>query len=456
MTKKTETRDPQKVLIIGAGPSGLVTAKYFLREETNYEVTLVESMTEIGGTFVNKVYDGTRLVSSQYITAFSDFRMQGKEDHPTTSEYVQYLHDYCTHFQLWDCIQFQTKVVSLQDAATSKNKNTTNTKEFDDDDDDDDSNGYLVTYEQTVTTNDDTTVIRTKEEHFDIVAVCSGLHNIPYIPKDAWKEKFNGTLLHSSQYKDASLFQGKRVLVLGCGETAMDICLRAIRTTESVALNARRGFLSIPHVLGEGRPLDVFITNFLEHAYEHPWIQHYRLRWWLSTVIIRCFLFLTGSSLGFNQWACPTTPIRRGYHIINKSHEAMAHLNVPLKKRNGWWGSFWMHAYGETHLRPIESFHRTSICDVQSDGRTVVFDDGRTYEADIIVMATGYRQSFPFLSEKIQQEFRQRDTNRNEKKTKFVVQQDSLPSQHFITSPNRPRLGFIGFVRPNVGASKSS
>ena len=150
-------------------------------------------------------------------------------------------------------------------------------------------------------------------------------------------------------------------------------------------------------------------------------------------------------------------PVRRGYHIINKSHAAMAHMNVAAKSRWGIWGRFWMWIYGESNLRPIETFHRTQVVDVEEDGTTVRFDDGRTYEADVIILATGYRQSFPFLCEDIKEQFRE------ENKGVMAVaescnyshassEEDYLPSQHFITGKNRPRLAFIGFVRPNVGA----
>lgn len=236
----------------------------------------------------------------------------------------------------------------------------------------------------------------------------------------------------------------------------MDIAHRAILNPQcrSVALCVRRGFLSIPHNLAQDQPLDIFITNLFEHSYEHPYIHALRLRWVLSTIIIRLFLIITGSSVGFNQWACQTSPIRRGYHIINKSHAAMSHLNVPVKSKSKW-GRFWMWAYGESNLRPIESYHRTQVVDVEEDGVTVRFDDGRTYKTDLIVLATGYKQSFPFLDDRIREEFRRESMSTQRKdniESKYALEEDYLPCEHFIVGKNRPRLGFIGFVRPNVGA----
>lgn len=462
----------QKALVIGAGPSGLVAAKYLLSSTNpHYKVTILEASDAIGGTFVNKVYDNSRLVSSKFITGFSDFRMKEEcPNHPSTAEYVKYLEEYSSRFGITECIKFASHVVSLRDntnadevnseekqKGTSEDASATEQSilltmdKGDGDDDAIDANGYIVTY-KSQTDNGETLIT----DHFDVVAVCSGLHNIPSIPALPSSSKFRGQIIHSSQYKDPSLFTNKRVLILGSGETAMDIALRAIQNpmSRSVALNVRRGFLSIPYNLAEDRPLDVFITNIFEHSYEHPWVHKWRLRWILSTIVTRFFLFLTGSSVGFNQWACETTPVWRGYHIINKSHGAMGHLNVPVKRKS-LWGRLWLWIYGETNLRPIESFHRTSVCGMKDDGVTVEFDDGRLFEADVIVLATGYKQSFPFLDEAIQADHRRMTSvPKKTEMSKFVLEEDCLPSDHFILNRKRPRLGFIGFVRPNVGASK--
>jgi dimethylaniline monooxygenase (N-oxide forming) len=449
--------DPQappliRACVIGAGPSGLVAAKYMLSESRHRpcSVTILETSKSIGGSFSNKVYDNSRLVSSKYITAFSDHRMpEDCPDHPTTQQYVDYLGTYCDTFGLRQCIQFQCEVTLISDAANANNRNES----------DDDVAGYSITYIDRSDDDSGDGAGKLCTEHFDLVAVCSGLHNVPHTPSIPNQGAFRGTILHSSSYKDPSIFDGKRVLICGSGETAMDISHRAVMNPlcKSVALNVRRGFLSIPHNIAEDRPLDVFITNLFEHAYEHPWINALGLRWWMSTIVIRIFLFLTGSGVGFNQWACETHPIRRGHHIINKSHSAMAHLNVPVKRKS-LWGRLWMKVYGEENLRPIDSFHRTVIAGIDNNGVTIRFEDGRTIDADIVVLATGYRQSFPFLDDQIRDEIKNdwmeqgADAESVNEECKFALKEDILPSQHFIVSNSRPRLGFIGFVRPNVGA----
>ena len=286
-------------LVIGAGPSGLVAAKYLLASTSpKYHVTILEASTHIGGTFVNKVYDNARLVSSKYITAFSDFRFDDDSavcpNHPTVEQYVEYLERYAENFDLMKHIQFGCKVTLVEDAPKGKQIGTANHKVSVSDID---TNGYTAKY---LDRNG-----RTVSQHYDAVAVCSGLHNTPNIPPEfapssSMVSNFKGQIIHSSEYKDASMFNRKRVIILGSGETAMDIAHRAITNplSQSVAICVRRGFLSVPHNLAEDRPLDVFITNLFEHSYEHPWVHKLRLRWWLSTIFIRAFLFVTGSSWG--------------------------------------------------------------------------------------------------------------------------------------------------------------
>ena len=70
----------------------------------------------------------------------------------------------------------------------------------------------------------------TTTRHFDAVCVCSGLHEAPYVPPIPGLDGFTGAggVVHSCAYKDKSIFKGRRVLVVGCGETGMDLGARAL------------------------------------------------------------------------------------------------------------------------------------------------------------------------------------------------------------------------------------
>lgn len=293
--------------VIGAGPSGLVAAK--LLREHGYDALIYEAGGEIGGTFANKTYEGGRLVSSRFLTPFSDLRMDdlpASENHPTVPAYLAYLRAYCDKFSLWPLINFGHRVEHVRALGG-------------------DADGYAVR----VVDADG----RQSERTFDIVAVCSGLHNVPRLPAIPGVESFRGEVFHSSAYKAKAQLAGRRVVVVGTGETAMDVVYHACLVGKAVTLSVRRGFLSVPHEGWGGVPLDsesrprcavaaacwamgrareearernvwrlagpcvhaaltiapatspplrrlsAIITNAFEHSHEHPLVTKYRLKW---------------------------------------------------------------------------------------------------------------------------------------------------------------------------------
>jgi dimethylaniline monooxygenase (N-oxide forming) len=222
-----------------------------------------------------------------------------------------------------------------------------------------------------------------------------------------------------------SLFKGKRVLVIGAGETAMDIMYQAVTYGEaaSVTFSVRRGFLSVPTLMGTV-PLDTMITNLFESCYQHPWVERAHIRWAVSSFFIKLAFGLgTGTSAGFNQWAGELYPTKRGYHIINKSAKAMPYINAPFKRKG--LGRFFKWMDGDTGDKFITTIASAPTA-VVGDNK-VAFADGTVWEGDLIVYATGYRGDFGLTSA-------------------------PTPTVHNIIHPSLPNLGWIGFVRPNVGA----
>lgn len=138
------------------------------------------------------------------------------------------------------------------------------------------------------------------ERIFDCSHVCiaTGLHVEPNIPQLPGIENIKGEVFHSSQYKLRSQLTGKNVLILGCGETAMDIAYDSIKANaRSVTMSFRTGFLSFPKALSRfqvfnkqfngGLPIDGLITNLFETAYVHRAIAQSRLRWFVSDFVIK-------------------------------------------------------------------------------------------------------------------------------------------------------------------------
>lgn len=266
-------RRTQRVCIVGAGPAGLVALKTLLEQkDIKYDCTLLEAEAATGGTFRYRAYDNAQLVSSKQLTCFSDFRMpqDHESDHIDLPEYVTYLEEYASRFNLWSHIKFKSAVTSIVRTGIR----------------------HAVAWSH----ND-----HDYQEVFDKLVICSGLHVIPSIPDIPGIQHIKEQL-HSSQYKRRNQIAGKNVLILGCGETAMDIAYEAIKSgCSQVVMSQRGGFLSFPKVLNRFSvfgfttkaklPIDGLITNLMETTYVHPWIAATRFRWLLSDQILRKLIF---------------------------------------------------------------------------------------------------------------------------------------------------------------------
>jgi dimethylaniline monooxygenase (N-oxide forming) len=217
-----------RVAIIGGGPSGIVqlkvlaTAHEYFPGTKPFELKLFESYDALGGIFLHHSYEDNELVSSKFLTSFSDFRPKPEDaDFFSADRYREYLNDYASHFRLWPYINLSTSVVSVRRGEQSE---------------------HVVTYK-----GPDGTLT---EWECDAIAVCSGVHadaNIPHIPGI----ENVPTVMHSSEFKKREQFgKDKTVLILGSGETGMDMAHLAVTSeTKQVVLCHRNGWIGAPKVI---------------------------------------------------------------------------------------------------------------------------------------------------------------------------------------------------------------
>ncbi|KAK0225213.1 hypothetical protein EDD85DRAFT_856929 [Armillaria nabsnona] len=446
-----------KVIIIGAGPAGLVTCKSLLEnasEEYPFDPIVLEQEDDIGGTFRYRSYENSHLVSSKQLTCFSDFRLpMSHPDHMSLESYLDYLRAYAQHFQLTERIKLNCKVVNVsRDHVTGE---------------------HLVSFVMRSLENPrewDQLVIALRARY---LAVCTGLHVLPQFPKiegiehvvenQSVKQGSGKSVFHSHEYKHRSQLADKRVMILGTGETGTDLAYEAAKAgAKEVVLCTREGFLSMPHELNHFEifgltsdaekkvPLDCLITNLAETAYVHPWIERSHIRWFISDFVIKRVLWLlTGTQAGCNQWVGQLEPHRlgRAYVFLNKSHKAMPYLNRPFRDRNAFLDRIARYIDPPEDSPPQTDFivdlapfpshflpNGQAIFPLLPKRKDSLRMMGRDVRPEVVIYATGYTQEFAFF----------------DKDSGYATPEEA--NIRNIAREGDESVGFIGFVRPGVGA----
>jgi cation diffusion facilitator CzcD-associated flavoprotein CzcO len=209
--------------IIGAGPSGLSAARALQKQGLNF--IGYEKHADVGGLWDIKnphstVYQSAHLISSKRMTEFSEFPMKDSiADYPSHRDLFNYFLDFANHFDLKKHYKFNADVQSV-------------TREAD--------GNWLIT------ANGETTKVAG-------VILATGTLHYPNLPEQ--KGTYTGESIHSSQYKSPDIFKNKRVLIVGCGNSACDIAVDAIHHATSVDISVRRGYHFVPKYIF-GKPAD--------------------------------------------------------------------------------------------------------------------------------------------------------------------------------------------------------
>ncbi|KAJ8279006.1 hypothetical protein COCON_G00060720 [Conger conger] len=340
----------RRVAVIGAGASGLTSIKCCLDE--GLEPVCFESSDDIGGLWRFKdnpetdrasIYHSVIINTSKEMMCFSDF--------PIPAEFPNYMHNalimdyfrmYAENFQLTPYIRFQTYVHSVNQRPDFSQS----------------GRWELVTENRE----------GHKEKHiFDAVMVCIGHHALPNMPAKDFPgiETFKGKYFHSREYKTPEEWRGKRAVVLGIGNSGGDIAVELSRMTKQLFLSTRRGAWILNRVGKEGIPADLHFDRVLK----------------LVRGILPSSLFCR---LGENRL---NSRFNHKLYSLQPEHRLMSQhptLNDELPNRI---------ISGTVCVKPnISKFQ----------GSSVVFEDGTVEEdIDLVVFATGYTFSFPFLSSSV-------------------------------------------------------
>jgi hypothetical protein len=312
----------EKFLVIGAGPVGLATAKAFKDAGILYDE--IDADDDVGGNWKHGVYQTAHIISSKHTTEYADFPMpKNYPDFPSRKQMLDYLKSYADEFNLRGNIEFNTKVLKILPREDELWE-----VEF--------ASGERRIYKG--------------------VAVCNGHHWHKRFPN--YEGKFAGEYFHSKDYKSPEQLAGKRVLVIGGGNSACDVASEAARVGRSCDLSLRRGYWFLPKTLF-GKPTAESALRYFPVA-----IQRFFLKLSLRIVLGK-----------YEDYGLPNPD-----HKIFDRHPT---LNSEL-----------LHYLKHGRIKP-----RTDV--KKFEGKTVQFIDGTSDEFDTVVCGTGFNVSFPFLPEGI-------------------------------------------------------
>ncbi len=361
-----------EAVVIGAGPAGLAAAKTLAARGVSYRQFEKGSM--VGGLWridndngAAAAYETLHLNSSRPRTAFPSHPMpEDWPDYPSHDLVASYFQDLADRFGLTERITFNAEVVAVEPL---------------DGDGPPGAEGWQVTTAtgETVTTR--------------AVLVANGHHGVPRLPE--LPGSFTGTSFHSHDYREPTVFDGKRVLVLGVGNSGMDIACDAAPLAEQVLLSTRHGVHVIPKY-AFGKPVDQLSSPLTARL---PF-----------TVERALYELLVRASVGRPQ----DRGLPRPDHRLLGAHPTVSSQLYDLV------------GHGDIEV----------VGDVEAlEGDKVRFTDGRVEAVDVLVYATGYQVSLPFLAPAV-----------------LEVQDTQLPLYHRVVAPERPGLYLLGFIQ-TVGAN---
>jgi dimethylaniline monooxygenase (N-oxide forming) len=351
--------------IIGAGSSGIAALKAL--HQAGLDVTAYEASDRVGGNWVfgnsngmSSAYEGLHINTSRERMEYPDFPMpKSYPDYPHHSQIAEYFDSYVDHFGLRPLIRFRTVVERAERRPEG---------------------GWTLTL-------DDGSV-----ERYDALLVANGHHWDPQWPEPAFpgSDAFEGTQLHAHDYKSDEILRGKDVVVLGMGNSAMDIAVESSYVARSTYLAARRGAWILPKHLF-GRPTDQVLKN-------DPRVPFW-LRQLFGTLVLR---------------------------LVNGPHERYG-----LPKPDHRFGS----AHPTVSGRILDRIAHGTITPkpniARLEGDRVVFTDGSSVHADVVIYCTGYKITFPFFDEDL-----------------ISAPDNRIDLFRRVFHPDYPDVFFIGLLQP--------
>ena len=354
-----------EICVIGAGCGGLVTIKSL--KDKGIAVDAFELGSDLGGMWrygndngLSSAYRSLHIDSSRRNLGYPDFPIPAHlPDFLSHAEVLAYLESYAEHFGLRPHIAFRTGVKSVTPASDQRW---------------------------------DVRLATGETRRYRHVIVANGHLWDPRLPD--FPGTFDGEVLHSHHYRTPTPFEGKDVLVVGIGNSAVDIAVDLCRNAKSVHLSTRRSAWVMPKYL-MGIPVDRWSAFFgRKLRFPTPLTR---------MVMSRLMRLAVGNQERFG--------LPRPAHPMWREHATLSQDLLPYL------------GHGWIKVKP----------DIQAlQGGEVRFVDGSVQRFDAIVYATGYRTTFPFLDRSV-----------------FEVKDGAdVALYRRLLAADRPGLAFIGLVQP--------
>jgi hypothetical protein len=354
----------EKHCIVGAGPGGLAAARAFLN--LGLSIDVFERHDAVGGIWDRKnpgtpMYESAHFISSRDMSAYHGYKMPDDyPDYPNHRQILEYVRGFATAYGLDEHIHLSTSVEQAEWDGMHWQVRTSDGR----------TQSYLT------------------------LTCANGTQWYPSMPEYPEIETFTGEIIHSSAYHTGSQLVGKRVLVVGAGNSGVDIACDAARFADVAAISVRRGYHLIPkHIFGT--PADKFAAS-------GP-----HLPMSVAQTVFKPLLKILIGDPTKHGWPKADHKLFETHPIVND--QVLHHLR-----------------HGDlTVKRDIYRF----------DGDDVVFKNGMHEKFDLVIMATGYVTKVPYLDESM---FRWKGNRPN------------LYLRLF--SQDHPGLAAIGFTEGDGGA----
>lgn len=351
----------ERFCIIGAGPSGLASARAFARAGVPFD--LLDRQDQVGGIWNidspgSPMYETAHFISSKTLSGFDDYPMPAHyPDYPAWHQIRDYLHGFADAHELRGFFEGGADVARVVP---------------------DDSDRWRVE------------LTSGHVRRYAGVVVAVGHDWIPRMP--SYPGSFSGEMYHSVRYRSPREFAGKRVLVIGGGNSGCDIAADAATYADRAFISLRRGYHFLPKHLF-GKPTDLFFRSGPQ--------PHARIAQPILALVLR---LVVGDLTKYGLQAPDHKPLET-HPIVNS--QLLHHLS-----------------HGTV----------TAKVDVaEFAGREVRFTDGSSEDVDLVLFATGYRHELPCLRETL-------GTNGR----------PGLWGQMFL--PGHPTLYVAGFFESDSGA----